>query len=299
MNFIPAALLTPLTKVLHKLEDPTPVCSARLLGGGCINHAVRVETEINRYFLKWNEQPLPGMFSSEASGLKLLASTNTVAVPEVLAVSEMSGQQPAFILLEWLEGSAPPDQAQLGEQLAEMHHDTRDNQGQPFYGLDHDNYLGSSPQYNEARNDWAAFFIEKRLIPQMQRAIALGHMPAGRRHRLERLFAIIPSFLRDATGKSSLIHGDLWSGNLQVSKNGIALVDPAVSYSDREAEIAYTELFGGFSKRFYSAYEANWPLSPGYAERRDIYNLYHLINHLNIFGENYGSQVDQILHRYT
>jgi len=301
MSLIPASLLNPLTAGLESLGDSTPIQAAKRLGGGCINHAVKLETLSGQYFLKWNEQPLPGMFSSEAHGLNLLAATKTVPIPKALAVSEAKGSQPAFLLLEWLEGPAPKSQAELGEQLAKMHHDTHGSEAEDkqYYGLDHDNYLGSSPQYNSPRADWVTFFIEMRLTPQIKRAIDLGRMPSGRRQRLERLIEDLPVLLNYATGRSSLIHGDLWSGNLQSGKNGLALVDPAVSYSDREAEIAYTELFGGFSRAFYKAYQANWPLSQGYSERRDIYNLYHLINHLNLFGESYGHQVDAILRRYT
>jgi protein-ribulosamine 3-kinase len=304
MTGLPPTLREPVESLLRGLGDPAPVQSARPLGGGCINNAARLETARGPYLLKWNANPLPGMFQAEASGLELLASTQTVRVPAVLGHSEPSASHPAFILLEWLE--APPgsrsssgDQAWLGEQMAELHRWQPPNVDAPAYGLDHDNYLGSSRQLNGWEKDWAEFFVRYRIRPQQQLAIQNGRMPTRRMDRLDRLCQRLPDLFAGVERLPSLIHGDLWGGNILPGPTGLSLIDPAVSFSDREAEIAYTELFGGFSTRFYEAYHHALPLDTGYAQRRDLYNLYHLLNHLNLFGESYGGQVDSILQRYT
>jgi len=147
--------------------------------------------------------------------------------------------------------------------------------------------------------EWAQFFTERRLSPQIELAIHNGSWPKERARLAERFLARIPGLLAGVSHTPSLIHGDLWIGNVQISSSGLALIDPAISFSHREAEIAYTSLFGGFSSRFFSAYQAAWPLEPGFAERRDLYNVYHLLNHLNMFGESYGFQVDAIFRRYA
>jgi protein-ribulosamine 3-kinase len=297
---LPGLLQSLLAENLKSLGDNTAIKSTRSLGGGCINHAMRVETRKSSYFLKWNWETLPGTFRCEADGLRLLASTHTIRVPVVFAFGEAATDYPAFLLLEWLEGSGSlADQALLGEQLANLHKQSSILQQTPYYGLDHNNYLGSSRQQNSPEQDWLKFWIECRILPQVNTAQENGRLTPERRRRLERLIDKIPGYLDGVTRQPSLIHGDLWAGNMINSSSGLALIDPAVSFSDRETEIAYTELFGGFSTRFYSAYQHTWLLEPGYSERRDLYNLYHLLNHLNIFGESYGYQVDQVLIRYT
>jgi fructosamine-3-kinase len=270
-----------------------------VLGGGCINHATLLETGKERYFLKWNSDPLPEVFHTEALGLRLLAETITVRVPGVLAYAEKDGSSPAFLLLEWLEGPEKDDQAALGQQLAALHQAPQPGGTTTYFGLDHHNYIGSTRQYNQPDPNWATFYIEQRILPQARLCQENGHMSLDRRLRIDRLAARLPGLLNGRQVRPSLIHGDLWAGNVIHGPTGLALVDPAVSYSDREAEIAYTELFGGFSSRFYASYQESWPLDAGYPERRDLYNLYHLLNHLNIFDESYGSHVDSILRRYT
>jgi fructosamine-3-kinase len=291
---LPESLREPVTQAISRLGDRSAIQSARSLGGGCINNAMRLETKNAVYLLKWNQDPLPGMFTCEARGLELLAATQTVRVPAVFASEEAVDGHPAFILTEFLEGSGTNNQAKLGEELAELHHQAES----PAYGLDHDNYLGSTRQINTPAQDWTTFFAESRLRPQMQLAVQNGHLTGDRRKRLETLINRLQELLGGYHPRPSMIHGDLWGGNVIPGPDGPALIDPAVSYSDREAEIAYTELFGGFSARFYTAYQSIWPLDPGYPQRRGIYNLYHLVNHLNLFGESYGYQVDLVLKKY-
>jgi fructosamine-3-kinase len=285
------------------MGDSSPLRSVQPVGGGCINHAMRLETRKGLYLIKYNSDPLPGMFPCEAQGLELIAATHTVRVPAALAYQEASDQRPAWILLEFLEGDRlagerSGDAARLGEQVAELHRQGVSPHSPPAYGLDGDNYLGSTRQVNEWEQDWARFFAEFRLRPQMQLGQRTGRVTGERRKRLERLVERLPGLLEGVQRRTALIHGDLWDGNVIPGPGGLALIDPAVSYSDREAELAYTELFGGFSPRFYAGYNGTWPLDPGYAERRDLYNLYHLLNHLNLFGENYGGQVDAVIQRY-
>ncbi len=299
MSSFPSPLENKLQEVLVRLGDQTRIQSAMMVSGGCINHATLLETGKERYFLKWNFDPLPEVFSTEAHGLELLASTSTVRVPRVLAFGEKEGRIPAFLLLEWLEGQESGDQANLGQQLAALHLAQQPGTASLYFGLDHNNYIGSTRQFNSPNSQWAAFYIEQRLLPQVDFCQANGHMTLDRRRRIDRLVSHLPGLLNGRNLRPSLIHGDLWAGNVIASPTGLALVDPAVSYSDREAEIAYTELFGGFNSRFYAAYNESWPLDSGYPERRDVLNLYHLLNHLNIFGESYGSHVDSILRRYT
>jgi protein-ribulosamine 3-kinase len=302
---IPVSLQEPLIQALRGLGDQHPIRAFNPLGGGCINNAGRLETSQGQYLLKWNAAPLPDMFPCEARGLELLAGVGAVRVPGVLAYDEASDNRPAYILLEWLEspnGSSDfsaYDQSQLGEQLAELHRQGISPQSPPAYGLDHDNYLGRSMQFNGWDTDWASFYLNCRLLPQQELAARNGYLTADRQRRLERLYQRLPDLFGSAPRQTSLIHGDLWGGNVIPSPQGLALIDPAVSYSDREAEIAYTEMFGGFSSRFYAGYQSVWPLDPGYRERRDLLNLYHLINHVNHFGESYGPQVDSILRRYS
>lgn len=274
-----------------------PVSRVENLGGSFGARLLRITAGHQRYALKWALGGAPAaMVAAEAHGLRTLAATATVRVPTVVLAIESDGSRPAVVLTEWLEGGATrPNQAALGEALAALHRHTA-----PAYGLERDNFIGGTPQRNGWMEDWIAFFRERRLMPQIELAARNGRLPPLRRQALERLIARLDTWLGNVSRTPSLIHGDLWSGNVVAAPGGVpALIDPAISYSDREAELAYTELFGGFSPRFYAAYNAVWPLESGYADRRDLYNLYHLLNHLNLFGESYGAQVDAVARRYA
>ncbi|RME12287.1 MAG: fructosamine kinase [Ardenticatenia bacterium] len=260
------------------------------VGGGDINQAARLETAGDVFFLKWHAAPPPGMFAAEADGLRRIAATHTVRVPHVIA------QGDTWLLLEWLPIGRRTAAAakRLGEALATLHRHTA-----AHYGLEHDNYIGLTPQINHPETDWVRFWREHRLRPQMRLAAERGRMPTHRRRALERLIARLDEWL-PRTPPASLLHGDLWGGNWVALEDGTpALIDPAVYHGDRETDIAFTHLFGGFPASFYDAYTAAWPLPPGADARRDLYNLYHLLNHLNLFGEAYGASVDHILARYV
>lgn len=268
------------------------VRAAQAVSGGDINTAWRIETTSGqRCFIKWNARPLPRLFEVEARGLQLLADACALRVPRVIAVID----QPPALVLEWIDPDTDKSAAEaLGRGLAQQHRSI----GTAF-GLDHDNYIGATPQVNTPSTSWLEFFRDQRLGEQMKLAQARGHLTPDRARRLDRVRQHLDRWIDPSGVVPSLLHGDLWGDNFLIDASGQpVLIDPAVYYGDREAEIAFTELFGGFGARFYAAYNEAWPLDHGNADRRDLYNLYHLLNHLNLFGEGYGGSVDAILRRY-
>jgi fructosamine-3-kinase len=199
-------------------------------------------------------------------------------VPQPLGHGVAAGR--AWLLLEYLELTGKKDFAALGRMLAEGH-----RKPGPRFGWQRDNYIGSTPQQNGWCDDWSEFWIERRIRPQLALAKHNG-------------FALsVPEFsvLQGHEPAPSLLHGDLWSGNVGFTPGGPVVFDPAVYYGDREADLAMTELFGGFPQEFYRAYNEAWPLEPGYQRRKHLYNLYHLLNHLNLFGGGYLAQVESTL----
>ncbi|HSM24765.1 MAG TPA: fructosamine kinase family protein [Anaerolineaceae bacterium] len=285
-----------ITQALTEIDDPGPIQPMRSVGGGCINNASQVVTPKGSYFLKWNAAPLPNMFTAEAKGLQLLAATNTIRLPVVIKVQEAEPDLPAFILMEWIERRSGFDQRLCGQQLAQLHlNGTSDD-----YGLDNDNYIGSTPQYNGWQSDWVEFFREKRLQPQIELAIRNGRCDATRRKKLEKLLSRLDEWLGGVNRMPSLLHGDLWGGNvIGDEKTNPVLIDPAVYYGDREADLAFTQMFGGFSQPFYHAYNETYPLEADYQKRFELYNIYHTLNHLNLFGESYGYSLDGTLRRFV
>jgi fructosamine-3-kinase len=284
---LPDSLRREIANSLGSITAITPV------GGGDINQAARIETDRAAYFVKWNPHPLPRLFEVEARGLKLLADAHAVRVPQVIAVID----HPPALVLEWIDPGRSKLVAaeELGRLLAQQHRTL----GTAF-GLDHANYIGANPQFNQPADSWIDFFRERRLKVQTKLARDSGHLNSDRSQRLEELMDHLDRWIDPKIVVPSLLHGDLWGGNYMIDVQGHpVLIDPAVYYGDREAEIAFTELFGGFGSRFYAAYNEAWPLDQGYAQRRDLYNLYHLLNHLNLFGEGYGGSVDSILAKYV
>jgi len=282
-----ADLRAALEKILGPIRSLSPV------NGGDINEAARIETIDARYFVKWNIASPPRMFQAEAHGLQLLTTANAIRIPRVIAVID----QPTALVLEWIDRGANQHSAAeaLGRSLAQQHRSSA-----PIYGLDHDNFIGSNPQHNTPSRSWIEFFRDQRLGVQRDLAQRRGHLTSDRARRLDRMMSQLDRWIDESAVTPSLLHGDLWGGNWLIDAQGQpALIDPAVYYGDREAELAFTELFGGFGAPFYAAYNETWPLDRGYADRRDLYNLYHLLNHLNLFGEGYGGSVDAILRRYS
>jgi protein-ribulosamine 3-kinase len=236
------------------------------------------------------------MLEAEADGLRALTATQTIRVPHVAA--QTACEDTSVLALEWLDIDSANNSAALGDALAALHRAKPPcAPGGQRFGWTRDNWIGGTPQHNRWTDDWCAFFREQRLAPQL--ALAAQHGYGGKLQRDgDRLLEALPSILGSRDPEPSLLHGDLWSGNAAMLVSGEAVIfDPAVYVGDREADIAMTTLFGGFDAEFYEAYCDAWPLEAGYAVRRDVYNLYHVLNHLNLFGSGYLAQAEHMLGR--
>jgi protein-ribulosamine 3-kinase len=251
--------------------------SAQPASGGCIHDCYRVTISNKPRFLKVNDAKFAEAFLTEAEGLSALRSCGLRA-PEPLAHGVADGV--AYLLLEYLELINDGDFAALGRMLAVAH-----RRPGPRFGWARDNYIGSTPQLNGWYEDWIEFWFTRRLEPQISLAQSKGF--EVRTPALE--------LLENHKPQPSVLHGDLWSGNAGFTKDGPVVFDPAVYYGDREADLAMTELFGGFPREFYEAYNEVFPLPDGYDRRKHLYNLYHLLNHLNLFGGSYLRQVNSTL----
>ena len=267
------------------------VCTGQQnLGGGCINSAFRLDGSNTSYFVKTNSAHLEFMFEAEAAGLQAMADTNTIRVPRPVCFGVAESH--SYLVMEYLHFGGGSSAAALGEQLAAMHRRTDDE-----FGFHINNTIGSTPQDNRPDSHWVRFWQQKRLGNQLERAARNG---CGQRLLSvgEELIEQVPQFFTDYQPKPSLLHGDLWSGNYSYTSNGQPVIfDPATYYGDREADIAMTELFGGFNGDFYSAYNSTWRLDSGYSVRKALYNLYHIINHFNLFGGGYLGQAESMAQR--
>jgi len=265
------------------------------VGGGDINTAMKISGASSNsvgkdYFLKLNSASLLDMFEAEAAGLSDLAAAEAIRVPAAVCTG-ISGSQ-AFIVMENLELGGRGSMSMFGEQLAQMHRHTKDQ-----YGWHRDNTIGSTPQINDWHDDWINFWAEHRLGYQLELAATRG-MGSSAIKTGEKLQARLSDFFLGYQPDSSLLHGDLWSGNYGFLPNGEAVIfDPATYYGDREADLAMTELFGGFGGEFYAGYNASWALDEGYKIRKTLYNAYHILNHFNMFGGGYGSQAESMMGR--
>ncbi len=262
----------------------------RAVGGGCINTTAVIEGNGRRYFVKLNDAAKLAMFEAEAEGLAEIGASHSVRVPEVVCC-DVSGNQ-AYLVLEHIALTPGDDQGaeRLGQQLAMMHRTQ-----QKTFGWRRNNTIGSTPQINTPAGDWVSFWQHQRLEYQLRLAAAQGHRGDLQR-KGERLLSDLALFFSHYQPVPSLLHGDLWSGNAAYDTRAQPVIyDPAVYYGDREADIAMTELFGGFPPRFYSAYRDAWPLDPDYSVRKHLYNLYHVLNHLNLFGGGYHGQAQRML----
>lgn len=269
---------------------------ARNVSGGCIHTAWRLDGEAaegrRSYFAKSNAASFAPMFEAEADGLAAIRGAGALRVPRVVTRGE-DGEH-AWLVLEWLDLAplSPRSAALLGEALARQH-----RVPQAKFGWARDNFIGSTPQANGWSDDWLEFWRAKRLHAQLRLA-ARNRLPSRMIDRGERLLADCEAFFRTHRPLASLLHGDLWSGNAAATGDGVPVVfDPAVHVGDREADIAMTELFGGFPSEFIPAYRAQWPLDEGYPVRRELYNLYHVLNHANLFAGGYVRQAEQSIER--
>lgn len=290
-------------EALHQVVEsiygqPVTIQHTRSVGGGSINQTqILTLSNDEKVFLKTNFHPPSNFFEAEAKGLNLLRKAQGgPRIPIPLGIEP--GPNPRFFLLEYVEDSTPSQgfYQRFAEVLAKMHRNTQES-----HGLDHDNFIGSTAQINTPEKDGLIFFREHRLRFQQELARKAGKLPSQVDKRLDTLCAKLDALL-DITGeKPALLHGDLWSGNyFQASQDKQPCIfDPAVYYGLRESDLAMTELFGRLPDSFYEAYHEAFPLNPRYEERRDLYNLYHMLNHLNLFGSAYLSSVESIVHRYT
>lgn len=264
----------------------------RLLQGGSINVTVQVVTNEGKYFVKYNTRNHEGMFETEARGLDLLREANVIRVPEVINWGRRDGQD--YLVLENIEYTKPNFDywEMLGEKIAALHRNTDEK-----FGLNFDNYIGSLRQNNEQKSDWMSFFIEKRLNLQAGLAYYNELISKELYDKFQQFYKVLPDLLPNEP--ASLLHGDLWTGNVITNNDGEpTLIDPAVYYGNREMEIAFTTLFGGFDKRFYDTYNESFPLQPRFDMRVPIYNIYPLLVHVNLFGTSYLPPVIRTLNKY-
>jgi fructosamine-3-kinase len=270
--------------------QPCVLAERRPLGGGCVNQAWLLRAgDGTRRFLKCNRADLLGMFQAEAAGLEEIRASGTLRVPRPIHAGTDGGE--AWLILEYLELTDQGDGAALGRGLAAMHRRAGEH-----FGWRIDNTIGSTPQDNAPLDDWLDFWRLRRLLPQLRRAAENG-LGGGGVSRGERLAADLDGLFPGYVPVPSLLHGDLWGGNVAYADGRPTLFDPAVYYGDREADLAMTELFGGFGRDFHAAYGEAWPLDPGYATRKELYNLYHVLNHFNMFGGGYGAQATRMIDR--
>ena len=271
------------------------ISQATPVGGGCISRVLRVRPEQgSAVFIKWafvQEHP-PALLREEARSLRRIAATRTVRVPAVL--HELDVGNAHCVILEWLEPGdrTAANEAALGRALAALHRVRAER-----YGWDSDNFIGSLPQSNRMRASWPEFWREERLLPQLE--LAHQQLTAAQRRRLHELALDSEYILGDVQSEgASLLHGDLWGGNVHhLRAGGAALIDPSSYYGHREVDLAMSALFGGFGREFYRAYEDAWPLMPGWEQRRLMYQLYYLLVHVNLFGGSYVAQTMSVVSR--
>ena len=260
------------------LQRELRAAAPRRVAGGCIHRCYEVRIDGQARFLKVNDQRHADAFAAEADGLCALRAAG-LAAPMPFSHGSVAGE--AYLLLEHLDLGGPRDFAALGRMLAEAH-----RRPAARFGWQRDNYIGATPQQNGWHDDWATFWRERRLQPQIRIARTKGFD-----FETDGLIDV----LKNHQPRPSLLHGDLWSGNAGFTPAGPVVFDPAVYYGDREADLAMTELFGGFPQEFYASYQASFPLPEGHEQRKHLYNLYHLLNHLNLFGGGYRAQVEATL----
>lgn len=261
------------------------------ISGGCINQGFAITSQTKEtYFIKLNRAGQLPMFEAEALGLQQMAAANAIRVPRPICHGTAGNS--SYIVMEYLElGGRGKAESwhNMGQQLARLHRLALSNQG---FGWPRNNTIGSTPQINDWTPNWSEFWIKHRIGYQLR----LAQRKGGRFEQGERLLERIPQLLSGHEPEPSLVHGDLWSGNGAILSDGTPVIfDPAAYYGDREVDLAMTELFGGFPPTFYQGYESTWPLAPGYAQRKTLYNLYHILNHFNLFGGGYDAQAQRMI----
>ncbi|MCS6832155.1 MAG: fructosamine kinase family protein [Flammeovirgaceae bacterium] len=283
--------------LFHSLGYSVKIENFYFESGGCINNALRLQTSRGTFFFKYNiDKPLE-MFETEAKGLALLKESSCFTVPEVIGYGRWMDK--SYLVLEFIVSRSPHKNywKEMGEKLAQLHRQTH-----PFFGLSFDNFIGALPQRNEPHANWESFFISQRLRPLFERAYYHGLIDESYLRLIDRLSEKVQkgNHVFFPEEKPSLLHGDLWSGNVMPDQQGLPCIyDPAVYFGNREMELAFTRLFGGFDASFYDAYQNNYPLQKGYREREAFCNLYPLMVHVNLFGTGYLRGVKETLLRFV
>lgn len=275
-------------KISQTINQKFEMRDRRSIGGGCINQAYQLIGEKESYFVKIHSASGLEMFMAEALGLEEMYATDTILVPKPFCYG-IAGNS-SYLVLEYLPlGRGNSQSWQLmGQKLAQLHRYEKENR----FGWKINNTIGSTPQINDWGDNWADFFAEKRIGYQLR----LANRKGANFNNIEQIIAKIRDLLKDRNPHPSLLHGDLWGGNAAFTADGVpSIFDPAFYHGDRETDIAMTELFGGFPSEFYQSYNQEYPLDSGYQTRKTIYNLYHILNHFNLFGGAYLSQAKSMI----
>ena len=288
------SLKTEIEKILSKfIGDSVSINDFSPVGGGSINETFKLNTTAGSFFVKKNSASLyPHMFQKEAKGLKILSDTNGIIIPEVIGVGE-SGDE-SFLILKFIDGGLKNSSfwEDFGQKLATLHKNTDE-----YFGLNHDNYIGSLKQYNCKHSSWSDFFREERLEKQVRLARNNGKIDKVSVGAFDRFYAKLDNIF--PTEPPALLHGDLWGGNFMVNEVGSpVIIDPAVYYGHREMDLGMSQLFGGFDSQFYISYNKYYPLENGWEERLHYCNLYPLMVHVNLFGGSYIQSVKSVLHKF-
>ncbi len=271
-----------------------PVKKTRPVSGGDISSAHQVETAHGLYFVKSSNDPNAyRMYDAEAKGLQQLAATNTIAVPQTHTAKQFEGI--SYLVMEFVESQRPSEKdfERLGHQLAKLHQAATNG----LFGNNHDNFIGSLPQSNQQHADWATFYVQERLLPQIKMAIRQNLLSEQQMRATKKMFDVCQSLFGEVA--LSLLHGDLWGGNYLIASNGTPyLIDPAAYSGHSEVDLAMSRLFGGFGTSFYGAYYEVITPHQNQPQLNDLYQLYYLLVHLNLFGSSYLGGVLRILKRY-
>ena len=284
-------------RISQAIDKQFEIIDRQSVSGGCINQTYLISNDRqDRYFIKLNQSSRAEMFVAEAKGLLEMATTKTISVPVPICWGTVA--EHSYLVLDDLDltvgGASPLENrsnpqgwTEMGKNLAAMHRDRISNT--PKFGWHVNNTIGSTPQINTWETDWTKFFTNHRIGYQLK----LAQRKGGNFPKAAELLAAIPQILATHQPQPSLVHGDLWGGNAGFTSAGIPVIfDPATYWGDREVDVAMTELFGGFPAAFYQGYESAYPLDSGYPQRKILYNLYHILNHYNLFGGSYQSQAN-------
>ena len=283
------AMLSALAAAIGRASGvPFAIQDTQVIHGGDISQAFKLSDGARHFFVKLQPAAKLDMFETEAAGLAELAAAQAVRVPHAVCHGTVGGQ--AYLVLEHLSLRSLGDAAQLGRLLALQH-----RVSVPQFGGPRDNWIGATPQPNGWSNNWLDFWRTQRLAFQLRLAADNGH--GGKLQQDgDALLANLDAFFGGHKPVPSLLHGDLWGGNHGYLADGQPVIfDPAVYFGDRECDLAMTELFGGFAPAFHAAYREAWPLDTGYAARKTLYNLYHILNHANMFGGSYVAQAGRMI----